>query len=73
MSNNTAGVTMRRVVCEGAVFECPYCGAHYVLDVEESTPIIGVLDGEICAHLDSEVLPTSKGGWEVYFTELERD
>jgi len=64
-------VTMRYVVGIGEEFTCPVCGAHYVLDVEESTPIVGVLDGEICAHLDREVLPTSKGGWEVYFTEPE--
>ena len=63
---------MRRVVCVGAEFTCPVCGAHYVLDVEESTPIVGVLGGEgVCAHLDHEVLPTSKGGWEVYFAEPE--
>jgi hypothetical protein len=43
-----------------------------VLDVEEGTPIIGVLGGEICAHLDREVLSASKGVWEVYFTEPDR-
>jgi hypothetical protein len=64
---------MRQVVSIGEEFTCPVCGAHYVLDVEDGTPIVGVLDGEICAHLDREVLPTSKGGWEVYFEEPERD
>jgi len=63
---------MRQVVGIGEEFTCPVCGAHYVLDVEESTPIVGVLSGEgVCAHLDREVLPTSKGGWEVYFVEPE--
>jgi hypothetical protein len=67
------GAVMRQVVCKNDVFECPCCGAQYVLDVEDSTPIIGVLGGQICVHLEREVLPTPSGAWEVYFEEPERD
>ena len=65
---------MRRVVYVGAEFTCPVCGAHYVLEVEETTPMLWVVDGEACNHVDLEILPTSPAGdvWEVYFAELER-
>ena len=62
---------MRQVVGIGEEFTCPVCGARYVLEVEETTPMLWVVDGEACSHVDLEILPTSKGGWEVYFAEPE--
>jgi hypothetical protein len=75
MSHNTAEVTMLYVVGDGQEFACPVCGARYVLYAEDPnlTPIVVMLDGHICAHLDREVLPTSSGAWEVYFAEPGRD
>jgi hypothetical protein len=73
MSHNTAEVTMRYVVDIGEEFACPYCGARYTLELEDGTPVLGMLGGErLCAHLDREVLPASTGDvWEVYFAEPE--
>jgi hypothetical protein len=73
MSHNTAEVTMLYVVGDGQEFACPVCGTRYVLYGEDPnlTPIVVMLDGHICTHLDREVLPTSSGAWEVYFAERD--
>jgi hypothetical protein len=62
------GVAMRLVVRKGSELSCPYCGARYTLELEDGTPVLGVLGERLCAHLDREVLPASTGDvWEVYF------
>jgi hypothetical protein len=65
---------MHQVVGIGKEFTCPVCGARYTLELDDGTPVIGMLGGErLCAHLDREVLPVSPSGdvWEVYFAEPE--
>ncbi len=69
MLHNTAEVTMLYVVDIGEEFACPVCGARYVLYAEDIKPIVVMLDGHLCTHLDLEILPRSQGGWEVYFHE----
>jgi hypothetical protein len=64
---------MHQVVYVGAEFTCPVCGARYTLELDDGTPVIGMLSERLCAHLDREVLPVSPSGdaWEVYFAEPE--
>jgi hypothetical protein len=73
LSDSAGGVTMHQVVHVGAEFTCPYCAARYTLELEDGTPVLGVLGERLCAHLDREVLPASPAGdvWEVYFAEPE--
>jgi hypothetical protein len=66
---------MRLVVNVNEPFECPLCGARYVLEPEEDgTLVVSVpswADGDrFCNHLDPEILPAGGGDkWEVYFTQ----
>jgi hypothetical protein len=64
---------MRRVVYVVSEFTCPVCAERYTLEIDNGVPVIGMLGGELCAHLDREVFPVSPSGdvWEVYFAEPE--
>jgi hypothetical protein len=59
---------MRLVVgCEGA-FACPICGQEYEIQEHEGGVAVVFAD-RYCPHLDLEILPTQRGGWEVYFSK----
>jgi hypothetical protein len=68
-------VSHRLVVNLGEQFECPFCGAQYILEKDDDAILIVLVSDHYCNHLDTEIFPALNkhdcNEFEVYFNEIE--